>query len=264
MAEDLLNLRSIVRKLGPGWLFDDQGYKFFYAIANTCDLLTEFAIEGQRAKFPELTPPDGLPLIGRDRRIHRGLVEEDGTYAIRLKRWLTDWKHAGGGYAIMFQLRAALTGYAQPMRLVNARGTWRTLNLDDTRAKVPLAGNWDWDGDSSLWARVWPIVYADPIFDRDGTWGDGEAWGDNPDQSWGSTASPAQVDDVREILFDGPGAVSGEGLAPYVIVSFDNSAFDPTDTAPPLPDGTWKYAHKVVGGVAVPARDPRAIYWPGP
>lgn len=266
---DLLNLRSVVRTFGPPWLFNEEGYRFFYAIATVADELQQFALEGQRAKFPELCTPGALPRIGRDRLIPRGFSETDEGYGSRLILWREDWKHAGGAYAIMSQLRAFLTGYDNTIRLVNQQrlstgeSKWRTLEMDDTRSAT-TNGNWNWDGDFATWARVWPIIYADPILERDGTWGDGEAWGDNPTQSWGSTASPELVDAVRVILGQGPGAVSAEGFAPFVVVSFDNSAFSPTDSAPPMPDGTWGGAYKVVADVAVPARDPRAIYWPGP
>jgi hypothetical protein len=159
----------------------------------------------------------------------------------------------------MRQLQGNLAPHLVKMRIVNNAGAWYTLNADGT-AEYKFGGTWDWDGEPSAWSRVWVIIYppAD-LWVRDGTWGDGDTWGADG-TTWGSTATPAEVRTVRGIV--------AEWLAPHatcknIIVCFDAAAFDPTDSSPPLPDGTWRNWSKNVGGVQVPARDDRAIYWDG-
>jgi hypothetical protein len=113
-----------------------------------------------------------------------------------------------------------------------------------------------------LWARFWVIIDSagGVPWSRDGTWNDGELWGDDPSASWGSTATIEQVQAIRAIVDDWKPAAS---VCKNIIVSFDASAFDTGDTAPPLPDGTWGPWSKNSGGVQVAARDSRAIYWDG-
>lgn len=240
------------------------GYKYIYAFAVLADLIVQFALEGVRAKFPSLAPPDALALIARDRRVVRGFAETDDTLVARLIRWLIDWRQAGGAYAILRQVKAYWTGYDGPMRIVSANGTWWTLNADDSVEKhVTLpTKNWNWDGHDELYARFWVILYASAMgITRDGTWGDGELWGATDGSTWGSTATPEQVQTVRGIV---AARKSGISVCKNIIVSFDDAKFDP-EAAPgaPLPDGTWANWSHLVLGVQVPARDPDAIYWDG-
>jgi hypothetical protein len=68
------------------------------------------------------------------------------------------------------------------------------------------------------------------------------------------------VQAIRGIVADRKPAAA---VCPSVIVSFDASASAVADASPPLPDGAWGHWSKNVGGVQVPARDGRAIYWEG-
>lgn len=239
-----------------------NGFKYIYVFALMCDLFIQFAFEGIRAKFPGAAPAEALARIGRDRRIRRGLAESDDNYRERLRLWLDSWRRAGSAYAIALQLRAYL-GVAGTIRVVNANGTWWTLGPDGslTRHVTLPAKNWDWDGHPELWARFWVVLYADDYsWVRDGTWGDGSVWGDDG-TGWGSTVPWQVTEDVRGIISEWK---SAESVCKNVIVSFDPTYPDP-GAAPgaPMPDGTWGDDYKIVGGVAVPSRDSRALYWAG-
>lgn len=263
MAGPTITLRDTVRKFIPDWMANANGYRFFYALALVCDLLIQFTVEGVFAKMPDSAPTVALDYIGRDRRIRRGIGESDASYSLRLVRWLDDWRSAGSAYAILRQIAAYLNAPGM-LRLVAANGTWWTLHPDGTTEKhVTLpTKNWDWDGHSNLWARFWIILYAsDYGWVRDGTWGDGERWGDDPTSTWGAIVPLTTVQTVRAIVHDWK---SGAAVCKNIIVSFDNTAFNPLAApGPPLPDGTWALPGRLVVGVEVPARDSRAIYWDG-
>jgi hypothetical protein len=266
-----LTIRDTGRKFFPPWMSDRLlaglvvGWKYIYCFLLQADLLIQFALEGTLARFPGFCPPEALPIIGRDRRITRGLVETDDSYAARLIGWLAAWKRAGSAYAILDQL-AAYLGTAGTLRLVNANGTWYTRNPDGTRARhVTLpTKNWDWDAHPELWSRFWVVLYAsDYGWTRDGTWGDGSTWGDDG-TGWGVSNLPWQeVLDLRGIISTWKSAVA---VCKNVVISFDLPSVYPAPTAAPgapMPDGLWGSAYKIVAGVAVPSRDVRLLFCGG-
>ncbi len=262
-----LSLREGMRRYLPPWLVDrptigkTTAFRLLYSFGVLADVGVQRIVESVRARFPTMATPTSLPQIGRDRRIARGWSEPDETYAQRLRRWRPDWQSAGSPYTLMRQVRAYLWPALPLMRVVDARGTWYTLNADDTVERV-VGANWDWDGDTSRWARFWLVIYADGLWTRDGTWDDGDVWGDHGDAqaTWGSSATYDQVRAIRAIVGDWKAA---HAACVNIIVVFDAEAFTPADTSPPLPDGTWAHWSKLVGGVQVHARDDRAIYWDG-
>jgi hypothetical protein len=240
--------RDAIRRAVPGWLTGYWGYRLLYAMAIQLDALGDALAYGVKLRFPNVYSPESLPLIGRDRGISRGFEETDAGYAARLERWLYDHRRAANPYTLMRQIQGYLAGHSVKLRIVNNAGAWYTLNADGTTEYV-LGGNWNWDGNTVQWSRFWLLIYppAD-LWVRSGTWGDGSLWGEG---TWGSTATVEQVESIRGIV--------AEWQAPHarcvnIILVFDAAAFDPTDAAPPLPDGTWARA---------PARDDRAIYGDG-
>jgi hypothetical protein len=266
----MLSFREYLRQIVPPWLSDRTGagrtvgFRYLYAFALVADLATQRVVEGMRSKFPRLADPSALPYIGRDRVIRRGPNEPDAAYAERLVRWIDDWKHAGNPYATMHQVRRFLYPSKPKMRIVNANGTWYTLNPDDSVERVVTlpTKNWNWDGNSALHARFWLIIYSDTgtPFTRDGVWTASETWADEVTSTWGSTATPEQVAGIRAIVSDWK---SSHGVCVNICIAFDSAVFDPANTAPPNPDGTWLNWGKNVAGVMVAARDSRAIYWDG-
>lgn len=241
--------RDSIRRIVPPWLAGLWGYRLLYSLAVQVDALGDATAAGAHLRFPNVYSPESLPLLGRERGIVRGFDESPEGYAARLRRWLDDHRRKGNPYTLMRQIQGLLTGHAVTLRIVNNAGAWYTLNADGS-TEYHYGANWNWDGHPEEWSRFWLIIYPPPdLWARGGTWGDGGKWGDG--RTWGSTATSAQMDTIDTIIKDWRAPHS---VCVNVIVVFDGTAFAPTDTAPPLPDGTWG---------PMTARDPRAIYWDG-
>lgn len=260
--------RDTILRLSPPWLVDEVGSRFLYSMGVQLDALGDRLVEGMKGSHPDFAAlflQEALPLIGRDRRISRGLDEGPVPYAARLLRFLEDWPIAGNAYAIMAQLRGYLSGHAVKMRVVNQAGAWRTLNSDGSveyhRANPT---NWNWDGNASAWSRFWVVIYPPSSLWLPGpTWGSpslwGGAWGTSG-YTWGSTATPDQVASVRNIISEWKSAAS---VCERIIVAFDPDSFDPTSSpGTPMPDGTWG-SHSVASPSRARSRLASARYWAG-
>lgn len=267
------SFRRHVQNLGPPWLTretivvgDEElevENRALYSIATLIDSRIDRMRAAIEARFPgHGAPEDALGHIGRDRQILRGPSESSEAYAVRLVRALDDWRLAGTAWAMMEQLRAFCTPHQVRIRIFNNHGTCRTIDRDGTRSRR-RGTNWDWDGTPAAWSRFWVLIYMTDTsprlpWDRGNPWGTpGDTWG-MPGRTWGSTATRNDVDGILQIVRDWKPAGT---RCPYVLIVFNDAAFDPADTAPPLPDGTWRYWSKNVGGVQVPARSADAIYW---
>lgn len=274
MSEPNRTLRDLVRSIVPWWMQQTWGYGYFYSIAQLGDLLIQQAIESARLNFPSSSPDEALPYHGRDRGIRRGPAESRDSYVSRLLGWRTFAKKRGSAEAILRNVQDYFIGSPlglPTVRLVTNKGTWFTIDPSSTISRVvslPGPSNWDWDGHSESWDRFWIILYADECgfgdppapWDRDGTWGDGELWGNDGSSSWGSTASPDTVSAIRQRVADAQG---DDQLCVSIIVSFDDTAFLP-DGSGTLPDGLWGLHGKYDGsGNMVVARSTDAIYWDG-
>jgi len=260
MTAPLTTHRDAIREIVPGFLRGFWGYRLMYAIAAQLDAIGDALTAGVKLRFPNLYSAESLPIIGRERGITRGFDEPDDVYSVRLENWWGDHRTKGNPYSLLRQLRGYFTPHAVKMRVVNNAGAWYTQNADGS-LEYAHNSNWDWDGaPATEWSRYWVILYppAD-LWVPDGTWGDGDVWGADG-TTWGSTASIEQVETIRFIVKEWRGPHS---VCVNIIVVFDPTAFDPTDTQPPLPDGTWAHWSKLVAGTQVPARDDRAIYWDG-
>lgn len=254
---DRPRFRTVFYALAPSWLTTDDGERVLYNLGLIEDMWMERLRQGLNARFPSRAPSDALAVIGRDRRIVKGYVESDEIYASRLIRAIDDWKTAGNPFALMQQV-AAYSGVTM-MRTVDNSGNWYQLNNGVAEFSLNL-DNWDWDGSTESWGRFWLILYSESgPWERDGTWGDGDLWGDDG-TTWGSTASPEEVGSIRGIVRDWKPA---HARCMNIIVCFDEDYLAPAEGAGDLPDGTWGHWSKNEGGVQVPARESHAIYWDG-
>lgn len=261
----MTTFRDVAYNLSPARLRTTRAAQMVYAfIGWPLDVLCQAAKEAMTARFPDVCPEDALPAMSRDRGIRRGPFETSASFRTRLRFWLDVWRGAGVGGAMLDEIAAFLTPRSCVIRIWTQAGLVYTRAVDGTLTIDRVAtGLWNWDGHTELFARFWVVIYSTGgvPWSRDGTWGDGEHWGDGaPTATWGSTATTTEVAVIRQIIADRKPAAS---VCPKVIVAFDGTMFAPTDTAPPLPDGTWANYSKIVGGVSVPARDARAIYWQG-
>lgn len=261
----MATFRDSVWNLSPSRLRTYWASRLAYAfIGYPLDIIAEAAREAARVRFPTYCPPDALPYHGRDRGIARGPGESEDAYRARLLSWRSTWNGSGVGRAMLDEIAAFLTPAAARLRIWTQTGVVYTRETDGTFVVTRVSPTlWNWDGRADLYMRFWVVIYSvgGVPWSRDGTWNDGEHWGDNATTStWGSTATQNDVAGIRAIIDSRKPAQS---VCTNIIISFDSAAFSPTDSSPPLPDGNWANFSKNVGGVQVPSRDDRAIYWQG-
>ncbi len=259
----MTTFRQTAWDLSPARLRTLSAARMVYAfIGLPLDTMAEAAKQALEARFPEVCADDALPYHGRDRGIKRGPAEPSASYRARLLLWISSWRSAGVGSGLLDQLAGFLVPQATRMRMLTQVGVrYERLATGVFSIAHFGSGVWDWDGATSLWARFWPIIDAigGTPWKRDGTWGDGSLWGDDPDQTWGSTATLEQVQGIRGIVDEWRPAQS---VCKNIIVSFDAALFNETTFAD-FPAGNWGHWSKNVAGSQVPARDARAIYFDG-
>lgn len=267
----MLTFRQIRKFLAPRWLTEEDGELLGYSLDLMKDAFVERARLGQLIRFPQQdgtgtpAPDDALAAMGRDRRTIKGIRETSAHYATRLLTWLDDRRTAGNAFALMQQL-AAYTGPGPAFRTVDARGNWYSRAADGTTSFTLNTANWLWDGTTGgsgavgkRWSRFWVIIYPNGLWvPGPDSWGTGpDNWGDAATETWGSTASPDEVADIRAIVEQWK---PGGTRCVNIIIAFNPASFDP---AAPEPDGLWGRWSKVVNGVRVPSRLATARYWDG-
>jgi len=221
---------------------------------------------GLLSRFPGvavyLDDEAALAAIGRDRRIIRGIDEPAAAYAARLSTALDDHRTRGNPFALLRQLRAYLQADCV-VRTVDQRGNWFTIEADGTETTSIDTGNWDWDGSpASHWSRFWVVIYpvggTDP-WARNGQIGDADLWGagvvGTAGKTVGTTATPAQVASVRQIIRDWKPA---NAICEWIIIAFDAATFTPAGATDP--NGEWGSWGNHTGA---PVRLSSARYWRG-
>lgn len=186
--------RAAIREISPPWLRGPVALAVLQSIAEQIDDLTERARAGVKARFPGLGSYESLPLLGRERRIRRGRLEADATYATRLLRWLDDHRRRGGPYAMLAQIHAFYAPDNFPVELRYASG--RQFVMDPATGTVTRGDVvWTPPGDAAQWARWWLFYEWPTEIESDGVWGDPGTWGDGG--VWGSNLTPQEVRDIR-------------------------------------------------------------------
>lgn len=267
-------LRTMIRKLGPGWLVKDQitladgstvevDNRVLYAVLVLYDALIQRAKLGIKARFPGAgATADSLRYIGRDRLILRGPAEARDIYEARLRGAVEKHRTRGNAWRLMEQIRAYCSPHEVRIRVWTDRGKVYTLDRDGTES-VNRETDWNWDGlfgVDGVWSRFWVIIYPTTGSPRQ-PW-DQPLWGavNWGEFTWGSTATLADVQAIRAIVE----TWKPEGThCRNIIIAFGDADFDPEDAAPPLPDGTWGPVSENEGGEQVPTRNENAAYWPG-
>lgn len=264
--------RTIRPKLGPRWLTTGEGGLVWYSLDLVKDAFVDRLYAGLLARFPQndptgetTAPSDALAAMGRQRRVVRGINEDEVSYAKRLVAWLDDRKSQGSAWTLMKKL-AEYTGPLPSFRTVDVRGNWFSRDADGTESVLLKQANWDWDGDPDgalRWARFWVIIYPNGLWTEGANWGDtsGPDWGEGTG-TLGSTATAEQVATIRSIVREWKPAGT---RCVNIIVAFDPASFDPEAAIndPGMPNGLWENWSRNVGGVQVPARLSTARYWDG-
>lgn len=264
----MTTFRDGIVKFLVGWLRGHFGSRYVYSAAIQLDGLGDAIVEGMRAQLPGEGTPEALPFIGRDRRIVRGFVEQEGSYVGRLRLWLQDWRTAGNVFALCRQMQGYLSPFGVTIRTVSNEGEWHTLAPDGSVSHHrSLPNNWDWDSGiiseawrRSRWSRVWIVLYPPEALWQEGpTWGDDDQWGGawgSPDCTWGSTAPRDVVRDLQGIIAAWKSATS---RVVSVIVAFDPASFNPASSGAGMPNGLWGRW----GADGLPVRLDTARYWDG-
>ena len=304
-----MSLIDYIDKALPAWASLrslDHWHKLGWVLAAEVDALIDLAGDGARASMPgqveepgydgyaEFPSIDALDVIGRERRLAKGLVQSPADYASDLRRHLNYAHRAGTALCILQRVASILSPNPPVLRLVTSTfgGTWYTrspngdfvvqnnlgrgFRVDGATGEVSPDTNhseeWDWDSlsnpappDAGENGRFWLIVYApcnDPyLAGTEGTWGDGATkYGDGKGgtavKTIGTTATSRWVELVRGEAREWRAA--GMRLS-HIIVAFDESTFNPLSPVG-LPDGHWGNFGKIVGGVRVRARLASARY----
>jgi hypothetical protein len=263
-------LRDNIKVLSPPWLQTGTAEKIMYCIGLAQDVVLEKFIQGVYDRFPTLCDPSALPIIGRDRLIPQGPNESTAAYRVRLQQAFDTWLIAGNAKSIMVSLLGSLSPLTPQMRIVKdaviggvnaavwdtyVAGASPSLGPSHFVSKFPT-WNWQWDGVVQKW-RVWLIIYslAGSPWSIEGTWGDGDVWGDAT-KSWGVATPSTTFDSLRALLSLWKGASSWFIPAGGVIISFSSVYFDPSKPGDVgiNPDGNWAHFGRDVAGSYIPAR----------
>jgi hypothetical protein len=118
----LVTFRDTLERVLPPWLKGPVGLRIMFSLSVQLDAAGDALIAGIKIRFPNVYSAESLGLIGRERRIRRGLVELDATYAGRLVRWWEDHKRRGGPYALLAQLYHHYAPNAFPLLLAYRSG----------------------------------------------------------------------------------------------------------------------------------------------
>lgn len=194
-----LTFRDLLKTVSPRWLQRAYGiaHKILYSWGVHVDAVGDAAIYGVRRRFPGYDSYDQMALIGRDRKVRRGISEADEVYAARCNRWLDDHLTRGNPYSMLEQLGAHYAANPFPMALVTRAGVsyyWDPATKTISRGFVPGFAP---DSSPELWARWWLYFFwPDPITSTD-TWGSGGVWGDGG--VWGSDFTGVEIQDLRLI-----------------------------------------------------------------
>jgi hypothetical protein len=271
-----MGLRDTIKKISPTSLQGGTAEKLLYSMGLVGDVLLEKVNEGVLARIPTRTKTvTSLPFIGADREIPQGLSESSPSYAIRLKRAFDDWYYAGSARSILSQILGYLSSATPRVLAVNNTSAWDYIPQDSTSLipthlpstfGVAPTANWDWDSalgyTSAMWWRTWIIIDSTGWVASTRTWTDGvKPWGD-PGYSWGLDCSSSVISSIRSLVGQWK---SQHAWVRWLIICFDPTEFDPTTAPgdPSLPDGTWGYWSKIVGGTRVAARSSNARYCDG-
>lgn len=226
-----MTLRQSIYRISPPWLQDDVGGSILRSIGTTLDGLAARTNEAVKLRFPEVTTPTALGYIGNDRLIERPPNQTSQGYAKQLREAFDTWRNAGGARTILTQLRLYFTPATAPvMRAVSNNAVWHEINnITGVVTRTEVGDNWNWDGNPRWW-RGWIIIQGSGFWNLDywdniGTWGDGGVWGS--DMSEGDATSLNRI--VKKWK---PANVIAQ-----IIVTFNSTLFERTDTAPPNPNG---------------------------
>lgn len=248
----------------PEW---DDGRKVAYALGVVKDAFVERARVGLISRFPEFASTSALNVIGRDRRMTRGLGESDAAWARRLVQWRFPRGHRvrGNPFALLTQIQAYLPEKLR-VRTVDRRGNWYELSRDGVESYYWNRANWNWGVFTGPdWSRFWVIIYVrlpSEVGDPEALW-ERPKWGERKygaaNAHWGTTATNADHESIRTIIREWKPAGT---MQETVLIAFgdDDDVFNPLDVVNP-PTAEWYRYSSYDAGVRVPIRESSVRYW---
>lgn len=163
-VEQLQRYRDDIRKFSPPWLQRGLAESILYSFGVHADALADALVAGVAQRFPGAYSFESLPLLGRERRIERGIYETDAAFAQRLTLWLLAHQKRGGPYALLGQLYYHYQPEAFDIDLIYANGRMFRLNagmpLDQAVTRYNTSFRPE-DGDTARWARWWLVYHTD-------------------------------------------------------------------------------------------------------
>lgn len=248
------------------------------------DALIEKADEGVKARIPTLCDPSALPYIGADRVMPQGPNESNDAYRIRLQRAWDTWARAGSARSVLSNTRPMLAPLNPRERTVSDNTEWYTYETQADTTQPPDhaigdpisgVGIWNWDGQPAtydphptgqrMWWRWWLLLFSDvanpwaskgPVFGAPGV-----KIGD-PTLSIGFSNPSGLFKSIRQIVALWKAQHS---WCRWIVVSFDQTLFDPTQTADGVhnPAGTFGPWYTISGNNYGPSRFANARYCDG-
>lgn len=156
----LITFRDTLRAICPPWLQNGLAQRILYAIMVPVDAAGDALLAGVKMRFPGLYSDESLALIGRERRIRRGINEDAQNYAARLVRWREDHRRRGGAYALLWQLYYHYAPNNFPIALWYPSGKRYLMNAaGDITWAVPVI-----PVRAARWAR-WQLLYFTDTID---------------------------------------------------------------------------------------------------
>ncbi len=234
--------RDSILSVSPPFLTEEGGTAeaVQYAEGEVLDALTDWTIEGVQASMPGIGTPDALYLVGLDMLIDRGPNETDDHYATRLQKAVDSHRIRGNADELLRQLFAWFSpSTVTPLRLVSDSAVWHEINTTtEVVTKTIVGDNWVWDdfawnGSTGRWHRGWVIIDSSTAPWVPKAWGGGGTYGDGG--TWGSTMTTGEVASLQRIVDRWKPA---HITLMNIIVTFDATLFERTDSSPPNPDGT--------------------------
>lgn len=169
MSGPTRTFRDRMRLISPPWLQRGWNETLLWVIGSHIDALADALVASVKVRFPGLYSAESLPLIGRERRISRGLVESDAVYAERLTRWFDDHRRRGGPYAMLAQLYAYYQPSTFPIALIYRSGRRYSMDVAGVVTRDDITFHPDTAPEQ--WARWWLILeapaYTPPLSDQD-------------------------------------------------------------------------------------------------
>ncbi len=228
--------RDSILEISPPFLLGPIGTAIQFAEGVVLDGVGDWMIEGVQASMPGIGTPDALHLSGRDMALDRYPGDTDDHYATRLQGAVDSHRVHGNGPELLRQLRAFFyPSVLTPVRLVTNRAVWHEIDLvTNVVTKTVVGTNWIWDAFApTRWWRGWVIIDSSA-----GPW-TADLWDDTDDSLWddGGTWDSDMTEVEAEQLHRIADRWKPANMAARIIVTFDASLFERTDTAHPNPNG---------------------------